>query len=49
MAKQMKKVAQGAKEREGVTWFTDLSDKSKYSSLILYLYMYMYNHISAAL
>ena len=29
----MKKVAQGAKKREGVTWFTDLSDKSKYSFL----------------
>ena len=34
MAKQMKKVAQGAKKREGVTWFTDLSDKSTYSFLI---------------
>ena len=35
VAKEMKKIAQGELKREGITWFTELSDKSIEGSSVL--------------
>ena len=47
VAKELKKthVAQGANKWEGVNWFRQLTDKCKYSHVILYLYDFVYECI----
>ena len=42
VAKEPKKIAQGANKWEGVNWFRQLTDKRKYSHVVLYLYNYYF-------
>ena len=45
VAKGLKKIAQGANKWEGVNWFRQLTDKRKYSHVVLYLYVFVYESI----
>ena len=45
VAKELKKIAQGANKWEGVNWFRQLSDKRKKTYLYMYMYMHLYIYI----